>query len=216
VLAALVLERRAVPALPTIDEHEPGDARHQIELRGPHVAERHRERPPRTVLEVVVVRRGSLRGEVVLVEAEVGRVRGERPHPFAGMESPQVRDHDLDDEVAARREMMRRILEAGDLRVLCHQVHDRVEHQIDEREPTGDARGAHVADRDVERVATWLRPQLPDHRVRELDPHDVHTARCERQRDKHGGDEETHDAECSALTGWHPRNVPRRSACRRR
>src|SRR4051812_6047717 len=82
VLAALVGERRAVPVLPAVTQPQAGDAGHEVELGGPHVAEGHRERPPLAVFEVVVVRCRGLRGEVVLVEAEMGRVGRERTHSF--------------------------------------------------------------------------------------------------------------------------------------
>src|SRR5581483_2027525 len=64
--AALARERLAAPAAPALARAQAGDARHQIELRRPHVAERDR----REAAAAEVVRDEPLVRDVVLVEAQ--------------------------------------------------------------------------------------------------------------------------------------------------
>jgi hypothetical protein len=76
------------------------------------------------------------------------------------------------------------------LRVLRRQVVDRVEQQIGHRERAVDDRRREVPDRDVHRRAAGFRPQLGDHRPRQVDAVDRHTAPRHRQRDPPGPDPE--------------------------
>ena len=68
VLAAVAGEGRPSPVAPALRRPHPGQARHQVQLRGPDVAERHREALP---AEFDVVRDHALVGDVVLVEADL-------------------------------------------------------------------------------------------------------------------------------------------------
>src|SRR3954453_23353241 len=60
VLLAVVAERLAVPAAPPVAQRHPGEPGHQVELRRPHVAERHREDVEPAVDRAVVVRDQAL------------------------------------------------------------------------------------------------------------------------------------------------------------
>ena len=81
---------------------------------------------------------------------------GEDVEGLAGREPPELRDHHLDDEAAAWLEVRGRVPEARDLVGLRRQVHDRVEHEVDERERPVDRGRREVADRHVDRVAAGL------------------------------------------------------------
>src|SRR3954453_11269122 len=70
VLLALAAEWSAVPVAPPVLEFEAGQARHQVQLGGPRVPERHRALLVLTVAELEVVRDQALVGDVVLVKAE--------------------------------------------------------------------------------------------------------------------------------------------------
>jgi hypothetical protein len=78
---------------------------------------------------------------------------------------PCGRDVDLDHEAAAGLEVPGDVLEAGNLRVLGHQVADRVEHEVRERERPADVRRREVPDGDTDRLGTGLRAQPRDHRL---------------------------------------------------
>ena len=71
VLAALAGERLAPPPAPAVAQAHPGELRHQVELGGPHVAERDRQALDAAVDDLEVVRDQALVGDVVLVEAPV-------------------------------------------------------------------------------------------------------------------------------------------------
>src|SRR5947208_16325279 len=60
VLATLARERLAVPVAPALAQRHPGQLRHQVELRRPHVAERQRQQLPAAVDEREVVRDEAL------------------------------------------------------------------------------------------------------------------------------------------------------------
>lgn len=68
VLGALAGEGLPLPASPTLAQGHPRQPRHEVQLGGPHVAERHRERLEPSVEHPVVMRDQALSGDVVLVE----------------------------------------------------------------------------------------------------------------------------------------------------
>src|SRR5947209_6982101 len=84
VLATLAREGLAVPVAPALAQRHPGQLRHQVELRRPHVAERQREQLPAAVDQREVVRDEALIRDVVLVDAPVRRARGEDVERLAG------------------------------------------------------------------------------------------------------------------------------------
>jgi len=129
-----------------------------------------------------VVRDEPLRVVVVLVDADV------RVAEVEDRERLTVPRPDLDHEHALRREVRRRIREHRDLAVLRHDVVDRVEDDVGERELAVDARVRHVADRDRDRVG--LLPQLRDHVGGEVDSRDPNAASRERDGDPAGADRE--------------------------
>src|SRR5215831_12781337 len=72
-------ERLPLPAGPPLAEPHAGDPRHEVELGRPGVAERREAVPQPTVrLGGVVMRRHSLRDDVILVEPHVGGGHVER------------------------------------------------------------------------------------------------------------------------------------------
>lgn len=82
--------------------------------------------------------------------------------------------------------MRGRIAEDVDLPVLRGHVADGVEHQIDHRELTGHPRRRHIADRDLDRVATRLARDPRRHRPAQLDATHRHTASGQRRGDPPG------------------------------
>jgi hypothetical protein len=76
--------------------------------------------------------------------------------------------------------MRGRVLEASDLVVLRHQIEDRVEHQVHQRELSVDPRPGEVADRHVDALASGFRPQPGDHGVRVVNAADSHASLGER------------------------------------
>ncbi len=101
-----------------------------------------------------------------------------------------MRHRNLDHERPARLEMRRGVLEARNLLVLRRQVHDRVEDEVREREGPVDSRRREVADRYLDVFTARLRPQLSDHRLRQVDAVHSDATLTERQRDAAGADAE--------------------------
>src|SRR5262245_47985868 len=166
---ALARERLATPAAPALHERHPREARHQVELGRPHVAEGDRVGSPDPPDQLMVVGYEALPGDVELVEAEVGGGERERAHGLAGRKSLQLWHADLDHEVAARVDVRRNVLEACHLRVLAGEVVDRVEDEVGEREAAVGARRREVSDRDGDLAAARLGAQTLDHGSREVD-----------------------------------------------
>ena len=140
VLGALARERLAPPPRPALAQRHPGEARHQVELGRPHVAERHRVQLELAVDDPVVVGDQALRRDVVLVEAEPRGVDVERADGLARRKPLELGDADLDHEAPARLEVRGDVAEARDLLVLGRQVHDRVEDEVRDGERPLDAR----------------------------------------------------------------------------
>src|SRR5207244_7624648 len=84
VLAALGSERLAVPAAPALAQAHPGNLRHEIELRGPDITERHRGTLETATDIIEMVRDQSLVGHVVLVDPPMLVARREDVHRLAG------------------------------------------------------------------------------------------------------------------------------------
>src|SRR5439155_20647537 len=132
---ALAREGIALPSAPALAQAHPGDARHQVELGRPHVAEL-----PREDLELVadrppVVRVGDLRGHVgVLVETNIPWAVSEHSGRLAGWKATEIGHADFDDEPAAGCEVSSDVAKALDLLILGGQVRDRVEHEVGEPE----------------------------------------------------------------------------------
>jgi hypothetical protein len=110
-------------------------------------------------------------------------------------------DEHLDDEAAARVEVSRDVPEAGDLRLLRGQVHDRVAHEIGDGEGPVDARRREVSDRDADAFCSGLRAQPRHHRARQLDPVHRHAALYERKRQAPGADAELERAAAAGNLG---------------
>src|SRR5262249_40751059 len=99
-------------------------------LPQPPVPERERGVLAAAALDLDVVRAHRLRGGVVDVERPAGGADVERHGVLARWEPAQLRDVNLDDEAAAGRQVGGDVAEAGDLRFLRGQGHDRVEDQV--------------------------------------------------------------------------------------
>src|SRR4051812_40757962 len=128
-------------------EPETRDSCHQVQLRRPRVAELDRARAKLAVLHVEVLTVHPLGDGVVHVERHPRGVGAPGQDGLAERKPLQLGNARLDDEAPARRQMCRRVLEAGDLAVLRGQVEDRVEDEVDEREVAVHARRGHVAAR---------------------------------------------------------------------
>src|SRR4051812_24298064 len=99
VLSALTREGLAPPAAPAVAQRHPGELRHQVELRRPDVAERHRVLLDRAADGLEVMRDEALAGDVVLVDTPVRLAALEDAERVPGREPPEVGDADLDHEV---------------------------------------------------------------------------------------------------------------------
>jgi len=186
--AAVAGERLPIPAAPPLTQPHPGELGHQIELGRPHVAERCRRPLEVAVDEVEVMRRDDLRGHVVLVDPPMRLAPVEDAERLAGRQPLEIGDQDLDHEAATRLQVRGDVPEAGDLRSLRRQVHDRVEHDVGQRERPPDPRGRHVTDRHVDTLGPRLLSQPGHHGARELDPVDRDATLGEWQRDPAGPD----------------------------
>src|SRR5438034_11067830 len=113
-----------VAALP---QAHAGKLSHEVELRGPRVAERNRDALEPAVDEFEVMRGERLCYHVELINAPTGLAHVEGADGLAGRQPLETRDADLDHEAAAGLEMGRGVAKARHLRVLRRQVHDRVE-----------------------------------------------------------------------------------------
>src|ERR1700722_14084340 len=109
---ALARERLASPTAPAFAQLHPGEARHQIELGRPRVAERDRPDLEPAVDHRVVVGDLALRHDVVFVEVELRRGHVVCTHGLAGWKTLEIRNSHLDYEGPTRLEMRRGILEA--------------------------------------------------------------------------------------------------------
>jgi hypothetical protein len=100
------------------------------------------------------------------------------------------------------------VLEARDLRVLGHEVRDRVEHQVDERELAVDAGAREVAERDLDVLGARLGAQPGEHRLGVVDAGDAHAALGKRQRDPAGADPELQRSAVPGEVGEHLHDRP--------
>ena len=114
----------------------------------------------------------------------------EHPTGLPDRQPTELWDDDFDDEATVRLEVDRGVAEDGDLFGLRGDVHDRVEHEVDDGERFVHAGGRHVADRHVDGGRTWLRPQPFDHVRRQLDPVHAQPLARQWQRDPSGTDGE--------------------------
>ena len=182
-------ERLAAPARPPVLEPHAGQASHQVELRGPHVAHLDRVRHDVAVLELVVPAAEVLRDRVVDVVRHAVGVGSPRQHGLPERQPLELRHARLDHEPPAGSQMRGGVLEARHLAVLRDQVEDRVEHEVDERELAVDARGRHVPDDGLDPVGAGLLAQAIQHRLRVVHAGDPDSF-GERQRDPAGPDGE--------------------------
>jgi hypothetical protein len=137
-----------------------------------------------------VVRDERLRHDVVLVDAEVIGGHVERHEPLDDGKAPELWHHHLGDEAPAVHQMSGGVLEARHLSVLGEQVHDRVEHDVDDTERAVDPGRRHVTAREGDAVTTGPAAQRVQHRPREVDATDRHASLGERDGDPAGPDPE--------------------------
>src|SRR5262245_25738185 len=150
VLAAFAGERLPPPPAPPLTQPHPRELGHQVKLGRPHVPERETGVLAATALDLDVVRAHRLRGGVVDVERPAGLADVVGQDILPGRQPAQLRNVNLDDEAATGREVGGDVAEAGHLRFLRRQVHDRVEDQVRERERPRSPRRCEVADRHVD------------------------------------------------------------------
>src|SRR6476469_2985464 len=158
VLAALARERLAIPAAPALAQAHACELGHQVELRRPYVAERHREEPPAPVDEREVVRDEALVRDVVLVDTPVRRTCVEDVERLTRRQAPKAGHADLDHEGAAGLEVPRDVAEARDLTFTRREVVDRVEDEVRERESPLRGGGREIPDRDADVLPARLLP----------------------------------------------------------
>src|SRR4030095_11718459 len=169
-------ERFPLPIAPALAQAHPGETRHEVKLRRPDVAKRHRVEFELAVNDRVMMGDQPLGRDVVLVEAEVRLAHVERPDRLARRDPLELRNADLDYEAATRLEMQSDILEASDLLILCRQVVDRVEDEVGGRETPVAPRRGEVADRDLDVLGAGLGPQPRHHRLGEVDSVNTYAA----------------------------------------
>ena len=93
--------------------------------------------------------------DVVLIDTPMVLAPGEDVQRLTRWQPLKLRNHDLDDEVAARAQMCTGVTEARDLSVLRRQVHDRVADEVHELEGSIDLRRREITDRDREVVPAF-------------------------------------------------------------
>src|SRR3954471_5837456 len=183
VFAAFAREWFALPPAPAVAQPHPGKLRHEIQLRGPRVPEGNREPLDSPVDELEVMGREPLPRDVVFVDSPSRLAHVKGVEGLAGRKEPQSRYAYLNDEAAAGLQVRGDVAEARNLGRLGRQVRDRVEDQICEAESGFHGRRREAADRDADVFPAFLRSQLPDHRVRHVDPVHGHSPLRERNRD---------------------------------
>jgi hypothetical protein len=97
----------------------------------------------------------------------------------------------------------RHVPEARHLRVLRGQVHDRVEHQVGQREGPVGRGGGEVADGDRDAVAARLGPQPGHHGPGQVDAVHLDAAPGQRQRDPAGADAQLQGPPAAGQLGQH-------------
>ena len=202
-LLSLVKGCRLQPFPPVAQPH-PGQLRHQVELGRPHVPERHGAVLALTTGELDVVPLHGLRGRVIRVGHPAFLAHMPGQHVLPGREPAQLGNPALDDEAAAGPQMAGGVAEAGDLRVLAGQVHDRVEHQVGQREGAVHRGGGDVADGDRDSLAAGLGAQPGHHGPGQVDAVHFHAAAGQRQRDPPGPDAQLQRPPAARQLGQHP------------
>lgn len=113
----------------------------------------------------------------------------------------------FDDETATRSEVCCRVAEAVNLLLLCPQVPDRVEREIDHSSVGSDLRRGHVAHGERNVFGALLLPQLRKHRFGEIDSMHWSHGLGQRQRQAPCADRELHGRSRTSevseeLHGW--------------
>src|SRR5215831_2138496 len=169
VLVALAGERLPPPPGPPLAQPHPRELGHQVKLGRPHIPEREVGVLAAAALHLDVVRAHRLRGGVVDIERPAGLADVAGQDILPGREPAQLRNVNFDDEAATGRQVGGDVAEAGHLRFLRGQVHDRVEDQVRERERPLGPRGREVADRHADLCAARLGAQPGDHGLGQVD-----------------------------------------------
>ena len=132
----------------------------------------------------------NLRGNVVLIEAQVRPVQVEGPDGLARRQPPERGNRYLDRGAPPGLQGRGGIAEALHLLILGGQAHDRVVHQVDQPEPPVHPGRRKVADRKADLVRARLGPQPRDHGRGHVDPVHPDAALAERQCDTAGANAE--------------------------
>jgi len=145
-MVACAREPFSRPARPALTQPQSSKLCHEVKFRRPHISERDRTVLAAAPYDFDVIGAQCLSRYVVQVERPASRAYMAWYGGLPDWELLQLRDHDLNDETAARGEMRRGIAEAFHLGSLRGQIHDRAENQIDERERSVDSGRGEVAD----------------------------------------------------------------------
>ena len=186
-------ERFTGPPSPAFAQAKTGDTRHQVELARPRVPTHDRTHGHSRCRQRHVALVEDLPNRIVPTNIE--------PYPVDGQclgidvlvvaQPMKVGRHErLHDEATLGREMGGDVLETPDLIVLRQQVEQGVEHQVHQRIHAGHTDIGEVTDRHGQLVASRLRSQPVDHRLRQVDAVDAHPACCQRQGNPTSADRE--------------------------
>src|SRR5262245_40168595 len=117
-LVACARERLSRPPLPAVPESQSGELGHEIKLCRPHIPEGYRSVRGAAVHDLHIVRAHCLRRDVVEIERQLRRANVKRHGELAHGELSELWNHDLDNEIPARRQMRCSVPEAVYLRGL--------------------------------------------------------------------------------------------------
>ena len=178
-------ERGSGPVRPAILQPQPRDARHQVQLRRPGVAELYGEHLDARLPDEQMARVYALLVNVELRHVEEDRVAMDiRRNLLAAGQPRDVGDERLDNEYASLVQVPGHRLEATRLCVLVRQREERGEHDEDEVVPSVEREVGEVADPHGDVRPARLPPELGDHRLRRVHPMDFDAERGQRQRDQ--------------------------------
>ena len=171
------------PPFPAVVQPKTGQLRHEVQFRGPGVAEFDGVEPRFVSADEGVDRADPLRRCVVDRALKNDPIVAEeaRGSPLAPVESSRVRHEGLDDEGPLRGEVLGDCLEALDLRVLRHEDEEGVEGDEDELESALGRYAGEIPDGDRNAFASGFGPQPGRHCLRGVDAMDVDSPCGKRQ-----------------------------------
>ena len=183
----------SVPIAPAVAETEAGEARHQVELRGPGVADLDRVETDLLIPDDHVLALQPLAHGIVLRHLQADPlVRYGGDLQSAG-EVGALGDESFEHEDSVSGEMRGHVLETAHLFVLGWEREEGVVGHEDQGELALDRHIGEVAHRDGDRLSSGLGAQAGDHGRREIDPVQVDPPGRQGEREQPRADAQLQD-----------------------